>query len=228
MELHRYKDRATQMQALADRTEAVLATALGDKGRATLAVPGGTTPAPYFAALAKSDLDWSKVAILLTDERFVPVTSERSNARLLHQHLLVGNVAKATFIPYYREDTTPDDLPYVLDPVLAPFLPLDFCVLGMGADMHTASIFPGADRLSEALSLDGSHVVLAMRAPGAPEPRLTLTAPVLRGAGEIHLLITGPEKLAALEKAQTLNDWQKAPVLAVLDREHDVHVHYAD
>jgi len=228
MELHRYKDRATQMQTLADLTVAALAAALAQKGRATLAVPGGTTPAPYFEALRKSDFDWSKVTILLTDERFVPVTSERSNARLLMQHLLVGNVAKATFIPYYRQDTTPDELPGVLDPVLAPYMPLDFCVLGMGADMHTASIFPGADRLSEALSLDGSHIVLPMRAPGAPEPRLTLTAPVLRGAGEIHLLITGPEKLAALDAAQELDDWQKAPVLAVLQREHDVHVHYSD
>jgi 6-phosphogluconolactonase len=178
--------------------------------------------------LTRTDLDWSKVTILLTDERFVPETSERSNARLLRAHLLTGTVAKATFIPYYREHTTPDDLPDVLDPELTPCLPLDVCVLGMGADMHTASIFPGADRLSEALSPDVPHVILPMRAPGAPEPRLTLTAPVLRGAGEIHLLITGPEKLAALEKAQTLNDWQKAPVLAVLDRDHDVHVHYAD
>lgn len=228
MELHRYKDRATQMQTLADLTVAALAAALAEKGRATLAVPGGATPAPYFAALAKTDLDWSKVTVLLTDERFVPATSDRSNARLLKQHLLVGNVAKARFIPYYRQDTTPEDLPGVLDPVLAPHLPLDFCVLGMGADMHTASIFPGADRLSEALSPDGSHIVLPMRAPGAPEPRLTLTAPVLRGAGEIHLLITGPEKLAALDAAQKLNDWQKAPVLAVLQREHEVHVHYAD
>lgn len=228
MELHRYKDRATQMQSLAGLTIAALASALAEKGRATLAVPGGTTPAPYFAALTETELDWSKVTILLTDERFVPVTSERSNARLLNLHLLTGNVARARFIPYYREDTTPDDLPDVLDPVLAPYLPLDFCVLGMGADMHTASIFPGADRLSEALSLDGSHIVLPMRAPGAPEPRLTLTAPVLRAAGEIHLLITGPEKLAALDAAQNINDWQKAPVLAVLQREHNVHVHYAD
>lgn len=228
MELHRYKDRATQMQHLADLTVAALASALAEKGRATLAVPGGTTPAPYFEALTKSDLDWSEVTILLTDERFVPVTSDRSNARLLKQHLLTGNVEKATFIPYYRNDTSPDGLPDVLDPVLTPHLPLDFCVLGMGADMHTASIFPGADRLSEALSLDGKHIVLPMRAPGALEPRLTLTAPVLRAAGEIHLLITGPEKLAALNEAQNLNDWQKAPVLAVLQREHDVHVHYAD
>lgn len=228
MEMHRYKDRADQMNSLAGLTVAALSAALSEKGRATLAVPGGTTPAPYFEALTKSDLDWSKVTILLTDERFVPVTSDRSNARLLNRHLLTGNVAGAQFIPYYREDTTPDELPDVLDPVLAPYLPLDFCVLGMGADMHTASIFPGADRLSEALSLDGKHIVLPLRAPGAPEPRLTLTAPVLRAAGEIHLLITGPEKLAALDMAQEINDWQKAPVLAVLQREHDVHVHYAD
>ncbi len=228
MELHTYSDRDALMQALADRTEVCLADALTKNGRATLAVPGGTTPAPYFQALTQARLDWSKVTILLTDERFVPETSERSNARLLHENLLIGPVAAATFVPYYRADATPDTLPAVLDPILAPYLPLDFCVLGMGTDMHTASIFPAADRLAEALSPDCKHAVLPMRAPGAPEPRLTLTAPVLRGAGEIHLLIAGPAKLQALEQAQTIDDWQQAPVQAVLQRDTDVHVHYAD
>jgi 6-phosphogluconolactonase len=147
---------------------------------------------------------------------------------LLRRHLLTGTVAKARFIPYFRENTTPEALPDVLDPELRPYLPLDFCVLGMGTDMHTASIFPGADRLAEALSPDCPHIVLPMRAPGAPEPRLTLTLPVLRNATEIHLLITGPEKLATLNEARTIGDWQKAPVQAVLQRENNVHVHHAN
>lgn len=228
MELHKYPNRDDLMHGLADRTIAVLAQALNAKGRATLAVPGGTTPAPYFQALTKADLDWSNVTILLTDERFVPETSERSNARLLRENLLLGPVAEATFVPYYRDDATPDTLPDVLDPILAPYLPLDFCVLGMGTDMHTASIFPEADRLAEALSPDCKHALLPMRAPGAPEPRLTLTAPVLRGATEIHLLLTGPAKMDALEQAQKLTDWELAPVQSVLQRDGHMHVHYAD
>lgn len=228
MVLHKYSSRDALMQALADRTVIALSAAMDANGRATLAVPGGTTPAPYFQALTQADLDWSKVTILLTDERFVPETSERSNARLLRENLLIGPVAAATFVPYYRDDATPDTLPDVLDPILAPYLPLDFCVLGMGADMHTASIFPEADRLAEALSPDCSHALLPMRAPGAPEPRLTLTAPVLRGATEIHLLITGPAKMEALTQAQGITDWQQAPVQSVLQRDGHMHVHYAD
>jgi 6-phosphogluconolactonase len=83
----------------------------------------------------------------------------------------------------------------------------------MGADMHTASIFPGADRLEEALS--GETILVPMRAPGAPEPRVTLSAPVLSGAISRHIVIVGPEKREALERARTLTP-EEAPVAAVL------------
>ena len=85
-------------------------------------------------------------------------------------------------------------------PRVAAALPIDVLVLGMGADMHTASLFPGAPELPAALAADAPALV-AIHPPGQPEARLTLTAPVLRGASVIHILITGPDKLAALETA---------------------------
>ena len=93
----------------------------------------------------------------------------------------------------------------------------------MGADMHTASLFPGAVGLAEALA-PGAPPAVAIHAPGADEPRITLSAPVL-AAAERHLLITGSDKRAALEKALSLNDPTKAPVLAVLN---GAKVHYAE
>jgi 6-phosphogluconolactonase len=84
----------------------------------------------------------------------------------------------------------------------------------MGADMHTASLFPGADRLAEALS-DQAPILMALRADAAGEPRITLTAPVLKAAMATHILITGPEKRAALGRAQGLT-LPEAPVRAVL------------
>jgi 6-phosphogluconolactonase len=83
----------------------------------------------------------------------------------------------------------------------------------MGTDMHTASIFPGADRLKEALT--GDLILVPMRAPGAPEPRVTLSAAVLSRAISRHIVITGPEKREALEKARTLTP-EEAPVAAIL------------
>jgi 6-phosphogluconolactonase len=79
--------------------------------------------------------------------------------------------------------------------------------------MHTASIFPGADNLDAALT--GEVILVPMRAPGAPEPRVTLSAAVLSGAIERHLVIIGPEKREALERARTLTP-QEAPVAAIL------------
>ena len=106
---------------------------------------------------------------------------------------------------------------------LAPLLPLDVALLGMGADMHTASLFPGAPRLDLALA-DDAPVVMAMEVPGQPETRLSLTAPVLRKAFALHLLLTGAQKRAALEHAEGA-DPLDAPVGALLDQ---AIVHWAE
>ena len=93
----------------------------------------------------------------------------------------------------------------------------------MGADMHTDSLFPGADRLAEALAPD-APILMPLRAAAAGEPRITLTAPVLAGALHIHILITGAEKRAAIEKAAHLPALV-APVKVVLDQ---ATIHWAE
>jgi len=223
-----YPDRETLMENIAEDVAEQLEAAISARGSATLAVPGGTTPAPFLALLSKVDLDWSKVRVMLTDERFVPETSERSNTRLLRETLLQNNAAAAQLVPFYREADTPEDVLDDLADAIKAALPLDVCVLGMGADMHTASLFPEADRLDEGLDLDGTAVLLPMRAPGAPEPRLTLTATVLRAARHIHILITGEDKKAAFEAALIEGPASEAPIRVVLDAPVQVDVHYAD
>ncbi len=213
-----------------DLTEIVtgeLEAALAARGRATLAVPGGTTPGPFLAGLSLAPLDWARISVMLTDERFVPENSPRSNTRLLRETLLQNAAAGATAIPFFAEAAAPEDVLASLTAGVAAALPLDVCVLGMGADMHTASLFPGADRLAEALGA-AAPPLLPMRAPGAPEPRLTLTAPVLRSAGSLHILITGVEKQMALAAALEAPSAETAPVRAVLDGPVPVTVHYAD
>jgi 6-phosphogluconolactonase len=102
-----------------------------------------------------------------------------------------------------------------LESVIIPRLPVSVCLLGMGDDMHIASLFPGADNLALGLAPD-APVLVPMRAPGAPEPRVTLSARILRGAMNTHIAITGQAKRAALDRARQL-DSLKAPVAAVLD-----------
>ena len=200
-----------------------LADFLRREGRASLSVPGGTTPGPIFDTLSGVDLDWANVAVFLNDERWVPEDSPRSNTRLLRERLLRGKAAAAQLVPLYAPAITPEEKLEELAEGLRPHLPISVLLLGMGADMHTASLFPGADRLAEALAPD-APLLLPMRAEAAGEPRITLTAPVLKGAMNIHILITGQEKRDALERALTLPP-EEAPVRAILD---NATVHWAE
>lgn len=223
MKLETYPDREFLMLGLANVIAGQLADFLRREGRATLSVPGGTTPGPVFDTLSGVDLDWANVAVVLNDERWVPETSERSNTRLLRERLLRGRAAQARLIPLYAPAETPEEMLSALEDGLRPHLPISVLLLGMGADMHTASLFPGADRLAEALA-PNAPLLLPLRAEAAGEPRVTLTAPVLREAFNIHILITGAEKRAALERALTLSP-EEAPVRVVLD---NATVHWAE
>lgn len=216
-----YPDRDFLHLSLADRIAAQLAEVIRRDGRATLSVPGGTTPAPVFEILSGVDIDWAAVSVVLNDERWVPESSERSNTRLLREHLLKGRAAKARYIPLYAPDfATPEEGLEALGAGLAPHLPISVLLLGMGNDMHTASLFPGADRLAEGLA-NTAPLLLPMRAEAAVEPRVTLTAPVLKAAIQIHVLITGKAKREAIEAAATL-PVEEAPIRTVLDQA-DVH-----
>lgn len=223
-----YPDRQTLMENIAEDVAYQLDEALLKNGKATLAVPGGNTPGPFLELLSNFELEWSKITVMLTDERFVPETSDRSNTRLLRNTLLQNRATDANLVAFYKSAEAPEDVLQDLALPIASALPLDVCVLGMGTDMHTASLFPEADRLEEALDENCKDVILPMRAPNAPEPRLTLTAPVLREAKALHILITGTDKKAALEQAMVKGRTKDAPIRVVLDAPVEADIHYAD
>lgn len=215
MTLVTYPDREMLMVALADTIASQLRETLAREGRAVLSVPGGTTPGPVFDILSGVALDWENISVLLNDERWVPEDSPRSNTRLLRERLLRDRAAAAQLVPLYAPAPRPEDRLDELAAGVAAVLPITVLLLGMGADMHTASLFPGADRLAEALSPE-APVLMALRAEAAGEPRITLTAPALRSAMHCHILITGDEKRAALDRAAQLPE-AEAPVRIVLN-----------
>lgn len=222
MELIEYPDAEMMMMDLADAIASELRTCLTQHPWASLAVPGGTTPGPIFDSLCATHLDWGRIHVMLTDERWVPEDHERSNTRLLRERLLTDRAAEAVYVPLYAEAAEPEDRLDELSAIVSKELPISVLLLGMGADMHTASLFPGADRLEEALTTDAPLV--PMRAPGAPEPRITLSARALSGAMSRHIVITGGAKREALERARSLPP-QEAPVAAVLK---GATVHWAE
>lgn len=215
MKLIEYADRDMLFINLAQQIAGEMETMLLHDQTISLAVPGGTTPGPLFDNLSAADLDWSRVFVLPTDERWVAEDSPRSNAGLIRDRLVTGPAEKAQYLSLFQDAPEPEGgLDVVTDRINAA-LPLSILVLGMGGDMHTASLFPGADRLDDALAVDAPPI-LPMRAPGAPEPRVTLTAPVLQAAMNTHILITGAEKREALETALA-STVHEAPVSVVLD-----------
>ncbi len=223
MNLVECPDRDLMMLDLADTLASELADCLRRHDSATFCVPGGTTPGPIFDVLSEVALDWDRVAVILNDERWVPEDNPRSNTAQLRARLLTSKAAAATLIPLYTEADSPEAGIDILTPGLDGHLPISVLLLGMGADMHTASLFPGADNLTAALDAHAPPL-MAMRADGAGEPRITLTAPVLAGAMSKHIVITGAEKRAAIERAAHLPA-AEAPVRAVLG---GATVHWAE
>lgn len=208
-----YADRDMMMIDLAQQLAGELNTCVMTHDHASFAVPGGTTPGPIFDVLCAADLDWSRVHVMPTDERWVDENSERSNAALIKSRLLTDRAAAAQFLPFYREGQAPDAAMADVAASLKGELPISVLLLGMGADMHTASLFPCAPQLQDALAGDAPPVMAVT--PEGQETRITLTGPVLAGAMNTHVLITGTEKREALERAQTLEP-QAAPIKTVL------------
>lgn len=203
--------------ALAEAVAGHLNDGIERRGIASLAVSGGTTPGKFFAALGKRrDVEWGKVFVTLVDERWVPETSDRSNAGLVNERMLQGPAAIARFIPLYSGGSVPDAAAMARTNALQAKVPMPFdaVILGMGNDGHTASFFPGGDHLAEALSGEGP--AQAIGAPGAGEPRVTLTLPRLLQAEGLYLHIEGEEKEKVLERALEGGPVEDMPIRAVL------------
>lgn len=196
--------RGALADALASDVADELRRAIAAKGKATLAVSGGSTPKLFFDKLSEIDLPWQRVTVTLVDERQVPDTSERSNARLVREHLLRNKAAAAHFVPLFENAAADSSLPF------------DVTILGMGSDGHTAAFFPKADRLKEAIDSGTSRRLIEIIAPGAGEPRLTFTLPVLEASGRLALHIEGADKRQVLDKALADGPEEDMPVRAIL------------
>lgn len=215
--MHDFADGRALAAALAERVAGCLREGLHERGGAVLAVSGGRTPLHFFEQLAQSPLDWSKVQVTLVDERWVDENDPRSNARLVREHLLRHAAAAARFVPLYTGAATPEDGQAEAGRrVHALALPFDAAVLGMGADGHTASFFPGGDQLEAALDPNLPTGVVPMRAPGAGEPRITLTLATLLATRHLFLHIEGKDKREVLSRA--LAGTGNFPIRAVLER----------
>lgn len=225
-QFHAYESRSQVARWLAEDIAQRLRTAIDARGRASLVVCGGSSPGELFEHLASQALDWSKVTVLPSDERWVPTDDSQSNERLIRETLLVAPAAQARFVGLYRPVANPgqalDDVAHSLATIPRP---LDVVLLGMGSDGHTASLFPQAADIRECLESSADCV-----APDVgPTARISLGLAMLTRARSIDLLIFGQEKKQVFEQAQKPGDVADLPVRAILQLEEPVaQVHWAE
>lgn len=221
MNFQEYADREILVIEVANKLAGALKTALLTQDRVSFVVPGGTTPGPIFDILSAADIEWNRVHVMLSDERWVPEDHDRSNAKLLRERLLVGRAAAAVFTPFFVADVEVDQACRDISKTLAPEFPISVLMLGMGADMHTASLFPNAIGLADAMKSD-AQALCPIQAVGQ-EQRVTLSGPVLNNSISKHIVIFGDDKREALDGAKSALP-KDAPVAAVLK---DTLIHWA-
>ena len=230
-------------EQLADRLVSQINQSIESNGIAVVAVSGGSTPKPLFQALAKRELDWSKLVLTLVDERWVPPGHELSNASFLQKHLLDDLPASVTFVPLYVENKGDENN----IPVTKSFSELlnnycavtgsdpakphkfDAVILGMGGDGHTASFFPDADNIAELVDAKNLNYLLTCNSPSTQVQRVTWSLPMLLNTSLLALHITGQNKRKVFETAAKEGSAQELPIRSVIFQDGDpLHVYYAD
>jgi 6-phosphogluconolactonase len=191
--IHAYAERGDCVRALSAELAAQLQTALSAKPRARMLLPGGSGPQLLLPILAEAVLDWSRVDLSATDERWVPATDVASNLRLLQQ----GLPAAACLDP--RQGTTPELAAQAWGAQLRTWLPLDVVLLGMGEDGHFASLFAQMPGLAAALAPAQEPAALLAQAPSEPRLRLSTNLPLLATSQWLGLLVFGAAKREMLE-----------------------------
>ena len=218
-EWHDYDSGAEMAEATAEHIGTLIEDALDLRGEALLAMPGGKSPIPVFERLADSQADWGRVTIVPTDDRVVPPGSPLSNyAKIAHYFLAKG----AQVVPIVLENAGDDyrTAGSLANAQLADLRwPPDLVWLGVGADGHIASIFPGPD-LQDAL--DGPvarraiGVMPSPLPPEAPVARVTLSRHAIISARSLLLTLSGPEKRAVVERALKEGSLSGTPIGSVL------------
>lgn len=217
--LRTFADANAMISSLADEIVARLKEGVAERGRASIAVSGGTTPGALFDVLCERDAPWDKVRITLSDERWIAPDQDGSNEHLARTRLLRGKAAAAHFVGLKNEDATPDAGAVKANAAIAALpRPFDVMLLGMGDDGHTASLYPRAPELKAALDANAPALVHAVHAQNAAATgdRMTLTLKAILDARWIALLIKGGEKMKTYRTAESGRDVAEMPVRAIL------------
>ncbi len=220
---NRFDDRATLVDALVRGFTADLERSIERNDSATLLLSGGSTPAPLYRKLSDSKLDWKRIHVALVDERWVDTAHEASNERLLRENLLIGDAAAATFVGMKNNAANPFDGVTECNARYAEMpRPYTICLLGMGPDGHTASLFPRARGLDAALASQQACAAIRARpsaVTGDYLERMTLTPWSILQSQRLVLLITGEDKWEVYARARDNEASAERPISLMIHQQ---------
>ena len=189
-------------QKLALSVSKQLNACIDDKNKACLAVSGGKTPIAFFQQLSQQTIEWSKVTIILVDERWLPTDHADSNEKLVRDHLIQNNAKQAYFLGLKNDAELPSEGIMDCETKLRTQIDhIDVVVLGMGQDGHTASWFTDSKQLPALLDAETSAWCLPVEDDFLPQPRMSLTWRFMKRAEKIYLHFSGEEKNSVFKKA---------------------------
>lgn len=199
--LHTYRDAQETAEACSHHVRGLLEEALSGQEYATLAISGGATPKLLFQQLSALSFKWDRVHLFWVDERAVPPTDVQSNYRLAEETLIGPAHISPRQVHRIRGELIPDRAAELYVQEIREFFGLeegelphfDVVQRGMGADAHTASLFPG-----EPLLDDREGIAAAVYAEKLSQWRITLLPGVLLAAKHTAFLVSGAEKAPAV------------------------------
>ncbi len=225
-----YDDAGEMAEAVAGDIQFIIESAIDARGSAVIALAGGKTPFPAYEKLSAAKLDWKKVTIIPGDERIVPLGDPLSNVTALARTFLPKGARVMPIVPtatadYKAAGRSADALMQDLH------WPLDLCLLGVGGDGHTASIFPGPD-FDEALNGPKERRALGVMPEPlpaeAPVARVTLSRAAIVSSASVMIAVTGAAKKKVIEDAISQGAGSPYPIGRVLaDTELPVDIHWA-
>lgn len=207
---YRFSNTAELDEALASFVTESLAADINATGKATLVVSGGSTPKGLFAQLSHADINWAAVTVLLADDRWVPLDHPDSNETMVRQTLLVNNAAQATFVSLVSDYPNIDSNLEQTQALLEQLPAFSVVILGMGNDMHTASLFPCSAQIDTGLNTD--NAVLMTHPTTAPHARVSLSKTRLLRTRRGLVHIVGDDKWQVLAQARASQSEQVAPI----------------